>query len=161
MVYGSLIRIPGDAFFKKTEQKDSDIPQFVSDVKQYMNRLKPVQIAHKVKQTPFVYKDLSMSTHTFVRIDMIKKLLEPPCEGPYKVVERIPNFFGLKMKDQLKNISIDRLKPAYLLKEDIKLPEDTPVSPPPQDKQPEDKNPRTSRLGQVIRFPTRLVEVVQ
>ncbi|GFS49141.1 retrovirus-related Pol polyprotein from transposon opus, partial [Nephila pilipes] len=76
-------------------------------------------------QKIFVHKDLRSCSHVFVRIDRIRKALEPPYQGPYRVVERSENFFTLSMKNV--NISIDHLKPAYLLvtdKDDKPTPEE-------------------------------------
>lgn len=100
MVYGSPIRIPGDFFQEYATKLDADLPQFVSQLKQCMNRLKPVQYSHKAKERPFIHRDLNESTHVFVRVDRVKKALEPPYEGPYEVIERTPKFFGVKRPRQ-------------------------------------------------------------
>ncbi|GFW74946.1 retrovirus-related Pol polyprotein from transposon opus [Trichonephila clavipes] len=43
------------------------------------------------------------------------KALEPPYEGPYTVQKKYDKYFTILIKDKTINISVDRLKPAYLL----------------------------------------------
>ncbi|XP_055947041.1 uncharacterized protein LOC129980685 [Argiope bruennichi] len=50
-----------------------------------------------------------------LRIDRVKKPLEPPYEGPFLVLQRTQKFFTLLIKGEHVNISIDRIKPAYKL----------------------------------------------
>ncbi|UYV79237.1 hypothetical protein LAZ67_17001695 [Cordylochernes scorpioides] len=52
----------------------------------------------------------------FLRINRIRKPLEPYYEGPYPVLEKSDKFFTLKIKNREVKISIDRLKPAYILR---------------------------------------------
>ncbi|UYV82515.1 hypothetical protein LAZ67_21002634 [Cordylochernes scorpioides] len=60
--------------------------------------------------------DLFKSDQVFLRINRIRKPLEPYYEGPYPVLEKSDNFFTLKIKNREVKISIDRLKPAYILR---------------------------------------------
>ncbi|GFT85621.1 uncharacterized protein NPIL_428051 [Nephila pilipes] len=93
-----------------------DQETFVSQLQKCMEQLKPVPSSNVNKhQKIFVHKDLRSCSHVFVRIDRIKKVLEPPYQGLFREVERSENFFTLSMKNKNVNISIDRLKPAYLL----------------------------------------------
>ncbi|GFY63126.1 retrovirus-related Pol polyprotein from transposon opus [Trichonephila inaurata madagascariensis] len=79
-----------------------------------MEELKPVP-SSSVKHKRIFVQDIRSCSQVFVRIDRVKKGLEPPYQEPYRVVERSDKFFTLSMKDKNVNISIDRLKPAYLL----------------------------------------------
>jgi len=50
-----------------------------------------------------------------VRIDRIKTSLESPYEGPYPVSERITDrIFKIIVNGEAVNISVDRLKPAFI-----------------------------------------------
>ncbi|GFV26729.1 retrovirus-related Pol polyprotein from transposon opus [Trichonephila clavipes] len=73
-----------------------DPQNFVAKLQQHMAELKPLKSPSNRKQNIFVHKDLKSCSHVFLRIDRVKKALEPPYEGPYTVQK-------------------NRLKPAYLL----------------------------------------------
>ncbi|GFT68640.1 retrovirus-related Pol polyprotein from transposon opus [Trichonephila clavipes] len=94
MVYSTSIKLPGEFFDPPTINMD---PQnFVAELQQHMAELKPLKSPSNRKQNIFVHKDLKSCSHVFIRIDRVKKALEPPYEGPYTVQK-------------------NRLKPAYLL----------------------------------------------
>ena len=76
---------------------------------------------HSYKE--FVSKDLMTCTHVFVRRDAVRKPLQRPYDGPYKVLKTAEKHFTVKVKGKEEVISIDRLKPAYL-----ELPSATPVT---------------------------------
>nr|CDS32283.1 gag pol polyprotein [Hymenolepis microstoma] len=59
-------------------------------------------------------KDLSTCPFTFVRMDTVKKPLQPPYDGPYKVLKRRPKYFILDLNGTKDSVSIDRLKPTHL-----------------------------------------------
>ncbi|VDN96356.1 unnamed protein product [Rodentolepis nana] len=63
---------------------------------------------------PNILKDLSTCPFVFVRVDSEKRPLQPPYEGPYKVLKRKPKYFILDRNGNKDSVSIDRLKPAYL-----------------------------------------------
>ncbi|GFX56932.1 retrovirus-related Pol polyprotein from transposon opus [Trichonephila clavipes] len=101
-VYGTNIKLPGEFFEPPTIKMDQET--FVSQLQEFMEDLKPVPSNSVKHQRIFVHKDLRSCSHVFVRIDRVKKSLEPPYQGPYKVVERSDKFFTLSMKD--KNVNI-------------------------------------------------------
>ncbi|UYV80737.1 hypothetical protein LAZ67_19001569 [Cordylochernes scorpioides] len=47
--------------------------------------------------------------------DRVEKALEPPYEGPFQVRRGKEKYFIIKIKNKEVSVSIDRLKPAYLL----------------------------------------------
>ena len=61
--------------------------------------------------------DLQKTTHVFIRVDAAKSPLTPPYTGPYKVLQRKDKSFKLQIRNSIDWISIDRLKPAYLMQE--------------------------------------------
>ncbi|GFS73705.1 uncharacterized protein NPIL_379921 [Nephila pilipes] len=80
-----------------------------------MEKLKPVKNRCKRKQTIFFHKNLKLCSHVFVRVDRVKKALESPYEGPFPVVARNDKYYTLIIKEKDINVSVDRLKQAYLL----------------------------------------------
>jgi hypothetical protein len=67
--------------------------------------------------------DLQSAPKVWLRIDRVRKPLEAPYQGPFKVIRREPKFFVLELPQGETSVSIDRLKPA-------RLPPPTPPSPP-------------------------------
>lgn len=113
MVYGKHIKVPGEFFEAPKSQIDPDT--FVTNLQDYMKKLQPLRTNSYPNQKIFVHKDLKSCTHVFVRIDRVKKALEKPYEGPFRVVEKFDKYFAVHIKDKPVHISIDRLKPAYML----------------------------------------------
>ncbi|GFU42307.1 vitamin D 25-hydroxylase [Trichonephila clavipes] len=63
------------------------------------------------------------STHVFIRVDRVKKSLESPYEGPFPVAKRYDRYFTVKIKGKNINVSVNRLKLAYLLFIDVDNPD--------------------------------------
>ncbi|GFU75374.1 retrovirus-related Pol polyprotein from transposon 412 [Trichonephila clavipes] len=154
MVYGSNIRLPGEFFNPPSIQIDPET--FVTTLQTFMDDLKPTKSSPPKNQKIFVHKDLKSCTHVFVRVDRVRKALEPPYDGPFPVKERYEKYFTLTIKNKPVNISGDRLKPAYLLMTDS-IPDKTTVP----CKQSDDTNlltdvkPTVSRHGRLVKKPVR------
>lgn len=83
-------------------------------------------ILHSVPKA-YIPKDLQTCSHVWLRIDRVRRPLEAPYTGPFKVLQRHTKFFTIELvsgKEQ--NVSIDRLKPALLPvpSTEINLPQD-------------------------------------
>lgn len=113
MVYGKTIKLPGE-FFDQPRVKCNE-EAFTSQLQRHMDLVKPMPVELKTRQSIFVHKDLKSCSHVFVRIDRVRKPLEPTYDGPYEVLSRNSKFYSLRIKGNPSNISIDRLKPAYRL----------------------------------------------
>ena len=71
----------------------------------------------KIHSTPkvFIPKDLQRCSHVWLRTDRVRRPLEAPFAGPFKVLHRYEKYFTLELNNgQKNNVSIDRLKPAYV-----------------------------------------------
>ncbi|UYV68175.1 K02A2.6-like, partial [Cordylochernes scorpioides] len=93
-----------------------------------MELLKPLNEKHHSKTKVFVHKDLKTCSHVFIMTDRVKKPLEPPYEGPFPVLDRTDKYFTLKVKGRNVTISIDRLRPAYLLADSDKITSEHPTA---------------------------------
>ncbi|UYV75949.1 hypothetical protein LAZ67_13001892, partial [Cordylochernes scorpioides] len=113
MVYGKTIKLPGEFFEKPVSRVDSSL--FISNLIEYMQMVKPIATNHNIIKDIFIHKDLFKSDQVFLRINRIRKPLEPYYEGPYPVLEKSDKFFTLRIKNREVKISVDRLKPAYIL----------------------------------------------
>ncbi|GBP70477.1 hypothetical protein EVAR_56144_1 [Eumeta japonica] len=55
------------------------------------------------------------STHVFLREDRRRGALQPAYSGPHKVIQRNDKVFKIAVKGKEVTVSLDRLKPAYIL----------------------------------------------
>ncbi|GFT31624.1 integrase catalytic domain-containing protein [Trichonephila clavipes] len=68
--------------------------------------------------------DLLEATHVFLRRDMLRRPLQQPYDGPFKVLQRKDKVFFLNINGKRVSVSIDRCKPAFFLNtEDLQLPQ--------------------------------------
>ena len=112
MVYGQTLRIPGEFFVPKSTLGCEDTSVFIQRLREKMRNIFPVD-SRSAKQDIFIPKDLETCDYVFVRVDRVKTGLQPPYEGPFKVLKRMRKFYVLDMKNKNTSVSIDRLKPAY------------------------------------------------
>ncbi|XP_063545738.1 uncharacterized protein LOC134753730 [Cydia strobilella] len=151
-VYGQQLRLPGDFFESSGQDAPADYTDFLTRLQLIMRKLQPSPVARHGTHKVFVHKDLATSTHVFLRNDAVRKPLQPTYTGPYQVIERGDKFFKILLKGKPNNVSIDRLKPAYMLGEpDLSpAPNQQLAAPPPA------KAERRTRSGRVVRFPSYL-----
>lgn len=63
----------------------------------------------------YIPKDLQTCKSIWLRTDRVRKPLEAPYTGPFQVLSRHEKYFTIKRSDDVhSNVSIDRLKPAYI-----------------------------------------------
>ena len=112
LVYGTSVRLPGD-FFSPSPDSAADPASYVTRLKATMQQLRATP--PRVSQRPaYVSAALSSCSHVFVRRDATKKPLQPPYDGPYKVLARADKYFTVDVNGHHQTISLDRLKPAHI-----------------------------------------------
>eukprot|EP00057_Strongylocentrotus_purpuratus_P008363 XP_011662837.1 PREDICTED: uncharacterized protein LOC105437667 [Strongylocentrotus purpuratus] len=112
LVYGTALRLPGQLIVP-TRHDTVDPADYVQRLKDHMSALAPTA-TRRSPQTSFIHRSLDTCTHIFLRIDAVRKPLQPPYLGPFKVLKRNPKFFVIEQKGKHVSVSIDRLKPAFL-----------------------------------------------
>lgn len=114
MVYGEVLRVPGD-FFLPQRQVISENETFLSELRNKISNLAAIPKRERNQSKIFVHRELENCSHVFVRCDKIAKPLTPPYTGPFEVLERNEKYFKILQANQEKIISIDRLKPAFVI----------------------------------------------
>ncbi len=157
LVYGCTLRLPGE-FFPAASDNCPDPGSYVSQLKSAMRSLHAAptrQPTHNVTDTS---SSLAGSSHVFVRHDAVKKPLQQPYDGPYKVLKRNTKFFTIDRNGRSDTVSIDRLKPAHL----DHLPTSATAPSPDLSIQPAvtQPAPTTTRSGRRVHWPKHLANFV-
>ncbi|XP_050324437.1 uncharacterized protein LOC126755736 [Bactrocera neohumeralis] len=140
MVYGNTLLLPGQ-FFAEKHTHNANEGEFVENLRIRMQSLKPSPTTNNSAHVPFVEKNLHSTPSVFVRNDSIRPPLQPPYEGPFPVVERGDKFSQVKIRGKDVNITIDRLKAAFIA-EDYQTPSNQTV----QHKEQQTKSGRRVRF---------------
>lgn len=114
LVYGSSLRLPGE-FLTEGDKNETSQNEFVNKLRNFMNDLRPTKTSFHAKDKPFIEKDLHTSPQVFIRNSMVCKPLQTPYEGPFPVLKRHSKYFTVNVKGKKMNISLDRLKAAFIL----------------------------------------------
>lgn len=108
-LYKENLTLPGEFFLDLDTPIDPTC--FVQHLREYL-QVRPKPTTHHHKSKIFLFKDLTTCSHIFVRVDNIKKPLQPPYEDPYQIPERNNKVFKITIKGQPTTVSMDRIKPS-------------------------------------------------
>ena len=173
MLYGQPLRLPGEFLSARVSTTDGDnAADFVRELRQRFHDLRPVNSSHRGDKKTFIFKDLASTDQVFVRHDGPKGPLQLPYDGPFRVVSRKDKTFVIHIRGRDVTVSIDRLKPAYVMAEDpadetaepiTREPGEEPTigdpgtSSPSTARQPIEVEPnRRPKSSRRVRFPDRL-----
>ncbi|XP_033320027.1 uncharacterized protein LOC117216953 [Bombus bifarius] len=98
MIYDTDIRLPAE-FFIATKQQANTVD------------------ANRLKER--MGKELETSPYVFLRHNAIGGPLQPQFDGPYKVIKRLEKNYIIRINDRDVTVSIDRLKPAFGVPDDV------------------------------------------
>ncbi|XP_026324450.1 uncharacterized protein LOC113233542 [Hyposmocoma kahamanoa] len=153
LTFGRNLRLPGDFFVESPCDVTMD-HNYVTKIKESINALKPSSSLppHNNKRAIFVHPALRDCQQVFLRVDAVKKPLQPPYDGPYRVLRKKDKVFVLQLPDRQATVSIDRLKPAFTPAD---CTTDT-VTAPAITKAPQSPaRETTTRSGRAVRPPVR------
>ena len=126
LVFGTTVRLPGELVYTQNIL-DIEPSTFVQRLRVRMKNIRhtpPRPHSSRVQISP----DLQSCEYVFVRHDAVRKPLQPPYDGPYKVLVRAEKFFKIQRTGKTDNVSIDRLKPALIEHSDDSVPPKTSTS---------------------------------
>ena len=156
LVYGTTLRLPSE-FFTTSKDNGPDPATYVTCLKSTMRTLKAAPTRQTLRPNVHVSNTLSSSSHVFIRNDAVKKPLQQPYNGPYKVLKRSDKYYTIDINGKQDTVSIDRLKPAHI----DQLPQTTtPSSTYSHVSTPTHSSQRTTRSGRHVHWPQRLIEYV-
>lgn len=162
MTLGHTLRLPGD-FYNEVSGNPSDLYTYVDKVRNIISGLRPQVRVDQDSRKIFVHKDLKVCTHVFVRNEMLKKSLTPTYDGPYRVLSRNDKVYEIQYYNRKGFVSIDRLKPAYILsdsdldtsKENIHNDNPVQAANEARVELPPLQFTRTTRSGRLVKKPVR------
>lgn len=183
LTYGYNLRLPGEFFISSTCAPTMDYT-YVEKLRDIIHTNKPQADTehHSNNKRMFVHQDLLKCSHVFIRTDSVKKPLQTPYEGPYRVISRTEKVYTIQLPNRQSNISIDRLKPAYVVTENtsnlpstmitipknqtVTITKETSTTPtvtvtkqktqvPPANETSQPAVIKTTRSGRVVKLPVR------
>ena len=111
----------GSSAFSRVTGEQPMVPQIL------MQETTPAQITKKLEDVPHIYKiprtkektshipeKLQQCSHVWLRLDRVRKPLEAPYQGPFKVMSRTDITITIEMRGKPVTVSIERVKPARL-----------------------------------------------
>ena len=114
LVYGSTLRIPGEFIDPTPPLSLQPSTTFLRDLQKSMHETLPPLLTHHSSLTSYYPPSLGHTGFVYVRIDKHKTPLQRPYEGPHRIISTSEKFFTLEVNGRTENISVDRLKTAYL-----------------------------------------------
>ena len=113
LVYGTTLKLPSDML--TTSEISPCDNQFIIRLRHKMQQLNPIATSAHSRERFYVNPSLKSCSHVFLRIDRVKPSLCQPYTGPHKVLARTDKIFTIEINGRKLCVTIDRLKPAYLL----------------------------------------------
>ena len=164
LVYGTTLRVPGEFFTQSPLVTDP--ASLVGRLKNVMRQLSAVPVRPQPQRKVHMDNELSSCTHVFVRRDSVRRPLQPPYDGPYRVLAREGKYFKLDLNGRQDTVSVDRLKPAHMdtaMEESVTTPNTQLVSSPLLSRSPSipPQPTRTTRSGRRVHFPERLATFIR
>lgn len=123
LVYGTTLRLPGEYLSPPTMTTISN-SEYVDHLRRRLQTLRPVRPTRHGQRNVFIFKELDNCSHVFVRHDAVRTPLQQPYDGPFEVIERTEKLFTIRRSGKKVVVSIDRVKPAFILVDTV---QDHPV----------------------------------
>lgn len=112
-LYGKTLRLPGEML---EESKTNSASSYENVITEAINKLRASEKnINRQQKNIFVNDHLYKCTHVFIRNDGYKKPLTPTYDGPHRVLQRQSKYFTIQVRKRNINVSIDRLKPAFII----------------------------------------------
>lgn len=111
LVYGTTLMLPGE-FWPSGPTTPSR--QSALDMENSLRALLPIPTQFHGATRSHIPRSLMSSDFVFLRRDRKPHPLVTPYEGPFKVIRRNDKYFTIRVRGNDENVSVDRLKPAFL-----------------------------------------------
>ncbi|BHF59101.1 hypothetical protein SprV_0100205600 [Sparganum proliferum] len=123
LVFGATVRRPGQMISPTPRVAVEDPTNLLHRLRQFLRTLSPVPPRPSVSES-YLEKDLATCSHVSLRCDRVRRPLEPPYDGPFRVISRGTKNFRIQRGTREEVVSVDRLKAAV-----ADTPPDEPCGP--------------------------------
>jgi cleavage and polyadenylation specificity factor subunit 1 len=144
LMSGSPLRLPDD-FFAPSPAACTDVTDFASRMTVHIGKRRPVPASRHAVPSAFIFKNLATASHVLLRNGALQGALQAPYVGPYWVLHRNGKTYTIEVQGVAKTVSIEHLKPAYVLHDDTASASPPAIS-----------SHLTTRSGRRVRFPDYL-----
>ncbi|GFR21753.1 pol polyprotein [Trichonephila clavata] len=79
---------------------DSSPIQLVENLKSHFDSIRPSPASNHSKRSVFVHPALKDCSHVFIRNDTMRKPLQAPYDGPFKILHRTDKTFDVDITPQ-------------------------------------------------------------
>lgn len=117
---GSIPLLPHTMFSSKTTNERSR-HKYIQTLAQSMQQIDFHTLSfgshhpNSFQQKTILPSSLNTCEYVWVRLDRVRKPLEAPFQGPFRVISRTENFFTIELPSgKFDNVSVQRLKPANM-----------------------------------------------
>ena len=165
LVYGSALRLPGEIFHPSSKTIPNEFSRMLQSA---IRNLKPTPTSHHGKKNFFISSKLKDASHVFLYNNLNQGSLQPNYLGPYKVLKKENKYFDIDVDGMEKRVSVDRLKPAFLLTDNDHetIVHDKIPTPPPTSLTSTKSTSSTiltpakssTQSGRRVRFPSKFVD---
>nr|VZI33368.1 unnamed protein product [Spirometra erinaceieuropaei] len=131
LVFGATVRLPGEMISPTPQGAVEDPTNLLHRLRQFMRTLSPVPPRSSASPS-YLEKDLATCSHVYLRCDRVRRPLEPPHDGPFRVISRGTKNFRIQRGTREEVVSVDRLKAAVPDTPPDELCGPLPPAPPPR-----------------------------
>lgn len=155
LVYGTTLRLPGEFFTGSPQDSCTATAAYAHRLRDIMENLRSTPPRRAAPRVVHVPSELASCTHVFVRHDAVHRPLQPPYDGPFRVLRRGEKQFTIDVRGHHKVVSLDRLKPAHIEDADTVSHAPSSVTPPSKTPLVQTRQVTRTRSGRVSRAPRR------
>ncbi|XP_037568143.1 uncharacterized protein LOC119449018 [Dermacentor silvarum] len=158
LVYGTTLRLPGEFFVHGPDETPTASSGYALRLRDMMSKHRAV--LPRYPGTRAVHVDPRLTSCPYVvRRDGVRRPLQPPYDGPFKVIRRGDKHVSIDKCGLQEVVSLDRVKPTHMDSDAaaVSPPRESPPSPgPPAAAQAPEVLTRRTKSGRCSRAPTRL-----
>ncbi|BHF80404.1 hypothetical protein SprV_0702353100 [Sparganum proliferum] len=111
LVFGATVRLPGQMISPTPRVSVEDPTDLLHRLQQFLRTLFSVPPRPSVSEY-YLEKNLATCSHVYLRCDRVRRPLEPPYDGPFRIISRGTMNFRIQRGTREEVVSVDRLKAA-------------------------------------------------